>query len=278
MSRTPRFCAADLRGILISVFDRHADDFDIYISLGARLVALADHLNHITGNLEIAADLDVMADIMAMITIKVYNEAPVGYPSATAQDADAPTWKVRIEFSIECAIFFAQASGYQISADDLPNDHIARLLLMPDAWEKLVRLFRGALLVASFDPALQVVDTGPTSQDFNGAATVARYLSTESYANLCSEADQRHWTEVEVLMLIDEHLRPHLYPHAVHYSETVSGEEWLSLYNWLYGQDEEVLRCSTPRFSRRLSPPPWATSRSHQLILRLLRVMSASPA
>lgn len=278
MPKTRRFCAADLRGILLSIFDRHGDDLDICVSPGRRLAALADHLDHITGNLEILTDLDVVADFMAMITMQAYNEAPVGYPQATAQNVDAPTWKVRVEFSIECAIFFAQGYGYQVGSDDLSNDHVARLLLIPDAWKELVQVFRQTLTVASFDPALRMAYTQHSSQEFHRTGDLARYLSAESFANLCSEADQRHWTDVEVLMLIDEHLRPHLDPFAIHYSETVSGEEWVSLFNWLYGRDEEVLCRSTPRFKRRLFPSLWATSRSHRLIWRQLRAMSASLA
>ena len=277
MPRTRRFCTADLRGILLSVFDRHGDDLDIYVSLGGGLVALADHLDHITGNLEFLTDLDVMADIMAMITMQVYNEAPIGHPRATtAQNIDASTWKLRVEFSIECVIFFAQGCGYQVSSDDLSSDHVARLLLIPDAWKELVQLFRETLIAASFDPALQIAYTHHPSQESHRTRDVARYLSAESYANLCSEADQRHWTDVQVLMLIDEHLRPHLDPLAIHYSETVSGEEWVSLYNWVYGPDEEVLCHATLRYRRRLFLSPSATSQSRPLIWRLLQAMSAS--
>jgi hypothetical protein len=240
MPRTRRFRAADLRGIILAIFDRFGDDLDVYVCFGERLAVLADHLDGIAGDMEIPADLDSMVRIMTIVAMAAFTEAPIGYPSESTRNVDAPTWRMRTEFSLECAIFFAQGCGYKVNASDLSNDHIARVLLVPDAWKELTQLFREALIVAKFDPTPQAASTYSPSHSAHETNDVGRYLSAEGWANLCSETDQRHWSDSEVVMLVDQHLRPDLNPSAVHYSETVSGEEWVILYKWLCGRDEEV--------------------------------------
>jgi hypothetical protein len=245
MHRTRRFSVADLRGILFPVFDRHANDVDVYLNLGGGLVALADQLDAITSNVDVSDNLGAMAYVMTAVAVKVFNGAPITSASAADQKVDALTWEIRTELSVECAIYFAQSHGYQISPAQVAHDQIARVMLMNDAWERLVQLFEDSLVAASLVTGIQEFEDDPDGRNLIESLTsrppINRQLSAESYANLRSQAFQRRWTETEILMLIEEHLRPRLNPFVVHYSDTVSGEEWLSLYNWLHRRDGQLL-------------------------------------
>jgi len=249
----------------LSVFDRHGDNVRVYMNLGGGLTLLANQLDTITSNLDVSDNLSAMAQIMAMVVTKVHSDAPIIYAPAPGQDVDALIWRMHTEFSVECAVFFAQENGYSVSAAHVLQDQIARIMLMEGYWEPLVRLFESALVEVSLDAGLQVVSRDPDGRGLDssvrsseGEGTIAedehafdRQLSAESYSNLRSEADQNYWSEAEILMLIEEHLRPELKPLALHYSDTVSGEEWLSLYNWLYRQGGQPLCRAMVRLSQK---------------------------
>jgi hypothetical protein len=270
MRRTRQFCVADLRNILFSVFDQHSDDVDVYMNLGGGLALLANQLDVITGNLDPADDLSAMAQVMAMVATKVKSDAPITCSPVPSQKVSALIWRIRTKFAVECAIFFAQQNCYSINATHLLQDQVARVMLMEGCWEPLVQLFEDSLVGASLDVDLQGFDLQVVSRDPDGRGldssvrnaegevavaedehVLDRQLSAESYSNLRSEADQHYWSEAEILMLIEEHLRPELNPFALHYSETVAGEEWLSLYDWLYRQDGQSLCRPVIRLSLR---------------------------
>jgi hypothetical protein len=250
MSRPRRFCDADLHSIISSVLDRLGENFDVYINSGEGLAVLANVLDIITSNLDDSANFDAMAKIMAMVASKVNRDAPIAYKPVRGRKMDALMWEIRTEISIECAVYFAQKYGYRITAAQVPHDQVARILLVEDCWEGLIRLFENALARASFDTGPHMAEDIPgqrglssLTQIFEGESALDRKLSTESYSNLRSEAYRQKWSETEILTLIEEHLRPRLSPFAVHYSDTVSGEEWLTLYNWLRRQDGQRLCC-----------------------------------
>jgi hypothetical protein len=242
MPRTANFNVADIRGIFFPVFDRHAGGADLYINVGSSLSSLASKLDRLTANLDLSDNQEAMAELMVMITQLVYNEAGVIYPAADDEALYVLGQMVLAEFSVECAIYFAREQGYSIRLADISLDKVVKLLLlMPDSWKLLTQLFDESLRAAGItseqriamgDQIASRLDSLLRSLDVND--NPERFLSVESYSNLRSEADQRHWTEPEVLMLIEEHLRPHLSPLALHYSETVSGEEWADLYRWLF--------------------------------------------
>lgn len=204
--------------------------------MGGDLAALADQLDTIS-SVDGSDDLGAMAYIMTAVAVQVFKGAPIISAPAVDKKVNALTWKMRTELSVECAIYFAQIQGYQISPAQVDREQITRVMLMDDLWEPLVTLFGDSLVAASLiDDASSKVPTN-------------RQLSTESYANLRSQAFQRGWTEVNILMLIEEHLRPKLNPSAVHYSDTVSGEEWVDLYNWVHRRDGRPLWRSATRSS-----------------------------
>jgi hypothetical protein len=240
MPRTMSFGVADLRNIFFPVFDRYTDETNLYVNLGGGLAALARKLDRITANLDVSDNQGAMAEIMVMITQLVYNEAQIIYPP-DEEDLCILRWRLLTEFSVECAIFFAQEQGYSIDLPDIPLDQVGRLLLVGDNWKQLTQLFDESLRAAGVIPELEVTENSPDDcqpgsleSSLNVELPLGRLLSAESYSNLRSQAYQQRWTEAEILMLIEEHLRPHLDPFALHYSETVSGEQWLALYRWLH--------------------------------------------
>jgi hypothetical protein len=245
MHRTRRFGIADLRGIFFSVFDRYASDVDVYMNLGGGLAALADQLDAITSSVDVSDNLEAMAYIMTAVAIQVFKGAPITSSPAADQKVDALTWKMRTVLSVECAVYFAQIHGYQISTSQVAYEQIDRIMLMDDLWERLGTLFENSLVVASLAAGPQELEDHPSNRNFiegtSSTAPANRQLSAESYANLRSEAFQRRWTEADILMLIEEHLRPNLNPFTINYSDTVSGEEWLNLYNWIHRRRERPL-------------------------------------
>jgi hypothetical protein len=241
MPRTPRFSIADLSGIFFSVFERYANQVDVQINLGRDLAALADQLDAITSSLDVSDNLGAMAYIMTAVTVKVFNGAPITFASTVDQMVNALTWKIRIELSVECAIYFAQIHGYPISPAQVAHEQVAgimltddqwrrRVILTNDQWRQLSGIFEHSLVAASLAAGPPKIEDDPNRQ-----------LSTESYANLRSEAFQRGWTNADIVRLIEEHLRPKLNPFVVNYSDTVSGEEWLDLYNWVRRRDGRSL-------------------------------------
>jgi hypothetical protein len=245
MHRTCRFSIADLRGIFVSVFERYANDVDVYVNSGGGLAALADQLDTITSSVDVSDNLGAMAYIMTAVTVKVFEGAPITSVPPADQKVDALTWKMRTELSVECAIYFAQIHRYPVSPAQVDHEQIARVMLMADRWERLRVIFEDSLVAASLAAGPPEIENAPSKRNLIGGtistAPTNRQLSAESYANLRSQAFQRRWTDADILMLIEEHLRPKLNPSAVHYSDTISGEEWMNLYNWTHRREGRPL-------------------------------------
>ena len=246
MHRTRRFSIADLRGIFFSVFERYADDVDVYINLGGGLAALAGQLDAITSSVDVSDNLGAMAIIMTAVTVKVFNGAPITSAHAADQQVRALTWKIRTELSVECSTYFAQIHGYPITSAQVAHEPIARVMLMEDPWERLGVIYENSLVTASLAAGPQEIEDVPGKRNLRASAISStaptnRQLSVESYANLRSQAFQERWSDADILILIEEHLRPKLNLFAVNYSETVSGEEWLNLYNWVHRPDGRPL-------------------------------------
>lgn len=236
MHRMHRFCIADLCNILFSVSDRHANDVGVYMNVGGRLTALANELDTITRNFDVSDNLGAMAFVMAAVTIKVFKGAPIMPGPAEDQKVNVLTWQIRTDLSIGCAIYFAQSYGYHISPAQVDDAQISHVMLMEDPWEPLVGLFEEFLVTASLDAGgpheiEDDVDESTFIEEITAREPGNRQLSRESFENLRSQAFQQRWTAAEVLMLIEAHLRPNLDPLALHYSSTISGEEWLNLHN-----------------------------------------------
>jgi hypothetical protein len=70
---------------------------------------------------------------------------------------------------------------------------------------------------------------------------VDRHLSAASHWNLRSVAPLEGWSDYQTLQLIEEHLFPTLDPDLVHHSNTVSGSDWVRLYNSRFGPNGNVL-------------------------------------
>jgi hypothetical protein len=258
MPRTANFSVTDLRNIFFEVLDRHADSHDAYVNVGSGFVTLAQQLDRLTA-LNVSGDKEHMADIMVMVTQLVCKDAPIVSMTADKQAIGALNWTAITEFSAQCAVYFAREQGFNIDLADIQLDMIARLLLIDDNWQQLKSVFHDSLSVAvnprpepeSFAALEDGNGVGGARSDRDSLRPLARQLSNESYANLRSVADQMHWNDSELLRLIDEHMRPHLELMAVHYSETVSGEEWLALYDWLTSQIESML-CRVSGLSNQL--------------------------
>lgn len=235
------FSAADLRRMLMRVLCAHAGaDVTIYIDFKAveqleqdlRVFAIVDHL-------------DALAQLMAsMATMVSHPVRVVGYTGEDSPHKGVLTRKLHTEFSIECVVSFARRCGYRVSIDQLTHDQISLALLMSD-WARLVELFEQSACRAAIGEGMSDLlyededDSYGQIQQFE--RQFDRQLSSESYWNLRSAADDQRWRPSEVLMLVEEHLRPELDASLVHHSETVSSEEWVNRYDWLRREDGHTL-------------------------------------
>jgi hypothetical protein len=237
MHGTRRFSIDDLRGIFYSVLERYAGTVGVYLYQGEELAVLADQLDMITSSVDVSDNLNAMAHIMTAVTERVFWGAPIIPVPAADRTVNALKWKLCTELSIECAAYFAQLHGYPIRAAQIDHDQCCHIMQMHNNWAELTAMFQDSLIKASIASDLLGVEGDDPMGNSRGTGSTGRQLSAESYANLRSVAYARRWNDSEILMLIEQHLRPQLNPYALHYSDTVSGDEWLYLYNWILRRD-----------------------------------------
>lgn len=231
------FSAADLRRILMRVLCAHADaDGAIYIDFKA-VELLAEDLQ----GFAVVDHLDALAQHMASMATMVSRQVRVvSYIGEDSPHIGSLTRKLHTEFSIECVVFFAQRCGYRISIDQLTHNQISLALRLTD-WARLVQLFEQSAcrtVIGEGRSDLLYEDKNDSYDQIQQLERqFDRQLSSESYWNLRSAADDHGWSPAEVQMLIEEHLRPELDASLVHHSETISSEEWINRYEWLRRED-----------------------------------------
>lgn len=205
---------------------------------------LADSLQVVTA-MNVAGNLGALAELMAYVAIMV--NQPRRYVDGPRQSEHITPLasKIYMEFSIVCVVRFAQAYGYNISGirhDDLP------VALLLNDWEKLVGIFKECLQIAmhrtrsdprkiredSLEPVIQYYE-----EQFQ--ADVDRQISSESWSNLLSVAQQERWHSAEIVALVDAHMDPFRDPQFVYRSSTVSGDDWRRLYDWIHRQGGRIL-------------------------------------
>jgi hypothetical protein len=228
----------------------------VYMNLGGGLAELADQLDAIVSMVDVADNLNAMASIMEAVAIRVFWGAPIASAPGADQKVDASTKSIRTELSVECAMHFAQMHGYPVSSAHISHDQITRVMLSDTKWGPLGVIFETALVTASLaddSPVMADDHCYPNLIVDTRRSTPANpHLSAESHANLRSVAFQRRWTDADILMLITEHFRLKLdEPSIVYYGDTVSGEDWANLYNWINRRNRRSLWEPTARSSPR---------------------------
>jgi hypothetical protein len=210
----------------------HAEDYSnsaIQTHL-TKMVQLANFFRMVTG-VDVKGDLDYLAQLMAHVAISVNQNGPTVTDKRQQSDQMDPlTYKIRLEFSIACVVYFTQYRGYSIDINDLPHDQISKALLGND-WEQLVRIFVKCLretFIAQLERQFTETSLVPEPAGINAS----RQLSAESYWNLRSVAMQESWSAADILMLIEAYLSPSLEPHLAFRRTAVTGSEWRRLYDW----------------------------------------------
>jgi hypothetical protein len=168
--------------------------------------------------------------------------------------------KISTEYAMASVEQLARLRGYEIQTNNVPWQEMHRVLRSKDTGP-LFKVFLGSLGLARANGSTTGTAYAPdprqeTDNDHEGliyglerefaainpipdavSPTPGHQLSPESYSNLTSVATRLGWTPTEVLGLIDAHLNPGLLPDLVYHSATVSGADWIRLYQWLRRSD-----------------------------------------
>jgi hypothetical protein len=208
------------------------------------LEPLARSLNVVT-RVDVSDSVGHLSQVMANVAMMVSHHGRIACQAGQeSTDIDPLARRLCTEFAIACADSCAKPYGYDVHPVGLQQRQLEQALAKRD-WPLLVRVFSDSLHLAddndSRSPGGNAEDLmRDIERQFSEAAPIPapeRHLSTESYWNLRSVAEQEGWTPAVVLMLIDEHMSPALYSHLVYHSSTVSGSEWLRLYDWVHRKD-----------------------------------------
>jgi hypothetical protein len=238
---------------------------------------LAEELRVLT-TLAASAAPDLLAELLAAVAMISSHSGPaVSVPITDKQHLDILANKIRTDFGIACATSLARARGHAISISKMPWIEVYWAVSNRDT-DLLANVFRESLGLAEYVIEAGISDTRPDAKQdgeddpeslirslenqfasihpIPDVATTKhdRVLTAQSYWNLRSVADLERWSNIEILALIEEHLSPELHPHLVHHSATVSGDDWLRLYGWIYRSDGSVL-CTLMAGSNPLSYP-----------------------
>jgi len=229
---------------------------DITVQVNFDVVArLADSLRAVTA-VDASSDLAVLAQVMANVATMVnHSGGVIKDGQEESSQLSLLAYHIGMEYSIACAVAFARFYGYNVSPGNVPSGSIALALVTKD-WEQLVRTFEDSLRAAE--------DQGPSPEEISAEnedaliwrlerqfaeaspvpepveVNTVRQLSADSYFNLRSVAEQEHWSDAEVLMLIEEHLCPVGDANLV-CSSIVSGADWRRLYSWVHREGGGML-------------------------------------
>jgi hypothetical protein len=223
------------------------------IDFGA-LSELAHHLRVVT-SVDTAGNRNFLAFLMADVAFTIYQSGPIFTDKRQETERiNTLSYRIRTEFSIACATFFARSCGYEVNPTDALYDQVSLLLVM-NSWEELARIFRSSLesveeCHAGFVQFFEGQFIENSKMDLSDAEQ-NRQLSAEGYWNLRSVADLERWRISDVIELIEAYLSPSPHPELAFRRNAVTGDEWRRLYSWINRRRERNLWRLDSGLSRR---------------------------
>jgi hypothetical protein len=208
-----------------------------------------------------ADNYDFIAYLMVDVAIKVFQGGPIFADKRGQLERINPlAYKMRVEYSIACSVYFASSVGYEVHLNNASRDRISLLLLIPDPVDELARIFceslenavknteryRQKLADDGHGELMQFLEEQFTEDSFEPISSKSeadREISAESYFNLRSVADLEGWSSADTLDLIEAFLSPAPHSHLAFRRDAVSGDEWRRLYDWINRGGRHVL-CS----------------------------------